>query len=207
MEVAAGGPGGESVSDTSRVRLNVVLYAVAVIGVCVLVLLTLTLVRQSDDRVDGVGVSGDAGEDVGPGVVEAVPLASSAEQARTADQIAAARSMVEAFVNFDYRDPARTVDAVRKRSTGTFLAEYSRGAADLRRLGTEAQSQMTARVVWTGLVAGDDDSATVIVATSGAVRNKTTRFRDEARNYRIQVELVRSKGAWLTSDLQYVALG
>lgn len=193
--------------EASRVRLNVALYVALVVFACLAVLGFVLIADARGDRVGGVDVTQGAGEDVGPGVVEAVPVASDAEQARTAAQLDAATAMVTSFVNFDYREPETTVDAVRERSTGTFLEQYSTGAADLKKIAKEAESVMVARVVWAGLVAGDDDSATVIVATSGTVTNTTTEGREEARNYRIQVELVLEDGDWLTSDLQYVALG
>lgn len=208
MEVAVGRSGGEQVSvDRSRVRLNIALYAATVLCGCVALLLLYLHVTTSDNEVNGTDVVPGAGQDVGRGLVEAVPLADDAEQERTAAQLEAASKMVTAFVNFDYQDPARTIEAVKSMATGTFLSQYSKGAKDLEKLATEAQSSMVAEVVWTGLVAGDEDTATAIVATSGTVKNKTTNFQPEARNYRIQLELVREGGRWLTKDLQYVALG
>ena len=212
MEVVAGGSGGEPVTgsspdeERSRVRLNIGLYAATVLLGCVAVFLLFIHVT-SNDEVDGAAVSPGAGEDVGRGIVQPVKLADDAQQERVAAQLAAASDMVTSFVNFDYKDADATIAAVKERSTGTFLEQYEKGAADLEKLATEAQSTMVARVVWAGLVAGDKDSATVIVATSGEVTNKTTKFKEEARNYRIQVELVLEDGAWLTSDLQYVELG
>lgn len=208
MEVAVGRSGGEQVTeDRSRVRLNIALYAATVVCGCVALLLLYLHVSTSDNEVNGTDVVPDAGQDVGRGLVEAVPLAEDAEQVRTADQIEAATKMVTAFVNFDYEDPARTIEAVKSMSTGTFLSQYSAGAKDLEKLATEAQSIMVAEVVWAGLVAGDDDTATVILATTGTVKNKTTDFQPEARNNRIRLELVREGGRWLATDLQYVALG
>ena len=192
--------------QASRVRLNVALYAATVVCGCVAVLL-LYLHVTSEDRVDGTDVVTGAGEDVGRGIVEPVPLASDAEQERTAAQLEAASKMVTAFVNFDYRDPDRTIEAVTSMATGDFKKQYTKGAASLRKLAGEAESDMVAKVVWAGLVAGDDDTATVIVATSGVVKNKTTKFQEEARNYRLQLALVLEDGRWLTKDLQYVALG
>ena len=192
--------------ERSRVRLNIGLYAATVLLGCVAVFLLFIHVT-SNDEVDGAAVSPGAGEDVGRGIVQPVKLADDAQQERVAAQLAAASDMVTSFVNFDYKDADATIAAVKERSTGTFLEQYEKGAADLEKLATEAQSTMVARVVWAGLVAGDKDSATVIVATSGEVTNKTTKFKEEARNYRIQVELVLEDGAWLTSDLQYVELG
>ncbi|MBM0125929.1 hypothetical protein [Pimelobacter simplex] len=194
-------------ADRSRVRLNIALYAATVVCGCVALLLLYLHISTSDNEVNGTDVVPGAGQDVGRGLVEAVPLADEAEQERTAAQLEAASKMVTAFVNFDYEDPARTIEAVKSMSTGAFLDQYSKGAEDLEKLATEAQSNMVAEVVWTGLVAGDEDTATAIVATSGTVKNKTTNFQPEARNYRIQLELVREGGRWLTKDLQYVALG
>ncbi len=208
MEVAVGGSGGEQVTDErSRVRLNVALYAATVVCGCVALLLLYVHVSTSDNEVNGTDVVPGAGQDVGRGTVEAVRLAGDAEQERTAAQLEAATKMVTAFVNFDYREPQSTIEAVKSMATGTFLSQYTEGAKDLERLATEAQSDMDAEVVWAGLVAGDEDTATAIVATSGTVKNKTTDFQPEARNYRIQLELVREDGRWLTKDLQYVALG
>ncbi|MCR1781461.1 hypothetical protein KVF89_02855 [Nocardioides carbamazepini] len=193
--------------ERSRVRLNVVLYAATVICGCVALLLLYIHVSTSDNEVNGTDVVPGAGQDVGRGTIEAVRLADDAEQERTAAQLEAATKMVTAFVNFDYQEPQSTIEAVKSMATGTFLSQYSEGAKDLEKLATEAQSDMDAEVVWAGLVAGDDDTATAIIATSGTVRNKTTDFQPEARNYRIQLELVLEDGRWLTKDLQYVALG
>lgn len=148
-----------------------------------------------------------AGQDVGRGIVQAVPLAKDSEQERVAAQLEAATKMVTAFVNFSYKEPDATIKSVQSMSTGDFLKEYNKGVSGLKKLASEAQSSMVAEVVWSGLVAGDNDSATVIVATSGTVTNKTTEFKEEARNYRIQVELALVKDRWLTRDLQYVQLG
>ncbi|WGX94488.1 hypothetical protein [Nocardioides sp. L-11A] len=193
--------------ERSRVRLNVALYAATVVCGCVALLLLYLHVSTSDNEVNGTDVVPGAGRDVGRGTIEAVRLANDTEQERTAAQLDAATKMVTAFVNFDYQEPKSTIEAVKSMATGTFLSQYSQGAKDLEKLAAEAQSDMVAEVVWAGLVAGDEDTATAIVATSGTVRNKTTDFQPEARNYRIQLELVLEDGRWLTKDLQYVALG
>ncbi|MFC7501645.1 hypothetical protein ACOACQ_00280 [Nocardioides sp. CPCC 206347] len=212
MEVAVGGSGGEPVTpalteERSRVRLNIALYAAIVIFACMAVLVAIALKSELDSRVDGVDVVPGAGQDVGRGIVQAVPLAKDSEQERVAAQLEAATKMVTAFVNFSYKEPDATIKSVQSMSTGDFLKEYNKGVSGLKKLASEAQSSMVAEVVWSGLVAGDNDSATVIVATSGTVTNKTTEFKEEARNYRIQVELALVKDRWLTRDLQYVQLG
>lgn len=192
--------------ERSRVRLNVALYVATIVFACLTLLLGFVLWDARDDRADGVEVVPGAGRDVGRGVVEAVAVADEADQERIAAQLEAATRMVTAFVNFDYRDPERTIDAVRALSTREFRERYDAGSANLVKLATEAQSTMTARVAWSGLVAGDQESATVIVATDGSVTNKTTKFEEQARDERIQVELVLEEGQWLTRDLRYVEI-
>ena len=59
--------------------------------------------------------------------------------------------------------------------------------------------------LWTGVVAQDPDSATVILATAGTVENTSTGDKPVAEDYRIQMQLVLEKGRWLTSDLQFVS--
>lgn len=212
MEVAVDRSGGEQVTaDTSRVRLNITLYVATVLFGCLALfgaaVIVGNVIADRDDSVNGTDVVPGVGVDVGRGKVEAVPLAGELEQRRTADQIEAATKMANAFVNFNYKEAAGSIAAVKSMATGTFLKQYEKGAADLEKLATEAQSDMVAKVVWAGLVAGDEDTATVIVATSGTVTNKTTNFQPEARNYRIRLEMALEDGRWLTNDLQYVALG
>ena len=67
------------------------------------------------------------------------------------------------------------------------------------------KSVMTGEVEWAGVVSSDEDSATVIVATSGTVANNQTGAKPVARNFRLQLQLVREGDQWLTSDLQFVA--
>ncbi len=157
----------------------------------------LTIDRQS-------GKTGRAGEDVGGGVVEAMEAAPQAEQVRTADQLEAATKMANAFLNLDHETIEANLEAVKALATGPFLRQYTRASNDLVKLTRRAQATQTGKVEWAGLVYSDNDSATVIVATSGTVANKLTEFEPVARTYRLQLEVVLVDGQWLTSDLQYV---
>ena len=64
---------------------------------------------------------------------------------------------------------------------------------------------MEGEVVWIGVVDADDDSATVLAATTGTVANAQTDDEPVARAFRLRLELVLVDGRWLTSDLQFVA--
>ncbi len=228
MEVAAGGSGdsltpgssGEQ-EGRSRSRLNGVLAVVAVLALAAVCGGAWLMNRTYDNRADAVADGGlwsvltidrdrdatgstRAGEDVGNGTVEAMDQAPRAEQVRTADQLEAATKMANAFLNLDFENIEANIEAVKSLATGPFLRQYTRASEDLAKLTRRAQAKQTGEVEWAGLVAGDEDSATVIVATSGTVANKLTEFEPVARTYRLQLEVVLVDGQWLTSDLQYV---
>jgi Mce-associated membrane protein len=201
-----------------------VLTAAAVVCAVAVVGLALLMEHTYDNRADAVDSVGFwdtagavltidrqeqtttlAGEDVGNGaVVEAMEAAPQAEQVRAAGQIEAATKMVNAFLNLDHEHIKANIEAVRSLATGPFLRQYTKASGDLVDLIKLAKATQTGEVEWAGLVAGDDDSATVIVATNGTISNKETDFEPVARPYRLQLEVDLVDGRWLTSDLQYV---
>lgn len=227
MEVAVGRSGGEQVTagddstptedESSRLRLNVGLYVATIVLACIAVGLGVVMNGKdvdakfwTSDFWSGEQAAAEkpgVGLDVGGGTVEAVDSAPVEDQERIGEQLDAATRLVTAFSNLDHEDPDASIDGVKAVATGEFLKQYEAGSADLEKLAVEAESTMVSEVVWSGLVAGDDDSATVIVATAGTVKNKTTEFAEESVNYRIQVQLVREGDEWLANDLQFVELG
>lgn len=234
MEVAARGSGGpltpgpvgeqaDEQGGRSRVRLNIVLYVVALLCVAAVGLAGSRMwsshERDGGDRSgnwfsDAIAVITDerltvapdtrAGEDVGRGTVSAMEPAPEEEQIRTAEQLEAATKMVNAFLNINYEDVEANIEAVKSLSTGQFLRQYTNASEDLADLTRQAKATQTGEVVWAGLVAGDPDDATVIVATSGTVTNELTEFEPQSRTYRLQLDLELVDDRWLTSDLQYV---
>ena len=224
MEVDAGRAGGEPVTpeppaattDRTRVRLNIALYAVALVCVAAIGLLGSRIwgeVDGSDGFWDHVGdvvtdPSGEdasrAGEKIGDARVQAVPLADDDEQERTAAAIDAATKMSNAFLNLDYQEVDASAEAVLSLATGAFRTQYQQSTEGLKKVAERAKSVQTGEVVWAGVVAVDKDSATVIVASSGTVSNKTTKFEAVPRHYRLQLDLTLEDGQWLTRDLQFV---
>ncbi|NYI47130.1 Mce-associated membrane protein [Nocardioides aromaticivorans] len=188
-----------SPDSSSRVRLNITLYAATVVLACAAIFLGFVLWQDKDDEA-----TPQLGADVGRGVVTEVGEAPDDVQARVAAQLDSASEMAAAMTNLDYRDPDKAITTVQALASGDFLKQYNSATSDLKKLAAQAKSTMTGKVVWTGLVSGDKDSATVIVATTGTVSNKQTDFKERENNYRIQIELVLDKGKWLTRDLQFV---
>jgi len=205
MSPAPNGQQDDEAEMRSRVQLNVALYAASVLCTCLVVLLTIVWWTGRDDADDAASPAAGVGTDVGGGVVAAVKLADESDQKQTAAQLKAARDMMSAFVNFDYEDVEGSIEAVRSRSTGTFLKQYDAATKAIKKLAEKAEATQVGRVLWAGLVAGDQDSATVIVITSGTVANKATDFEKRSQRLRVQLELVLKDGKWLVDDLQTVA--
>jgi Mce-associated membrane protein len=119
--------------------------------------------------------------------------------------IDAATKMSNAFLNLDFEDVDASTEAVLSLATGAFRTQYQQSAEGLKKVATRAKSVQTGEVLWAGVVAADEDSATVIIASTGTVSNKTTKFEAVPRSYRLQLDLTVEDGQWLTRDLQFVA--
>ena len=209
MEVDAGRSGGESVtpepssSEDSRVGLNIALWIVVIL--CGALAITGLWWNVSKEREDSpVSSASRAGEKIGDARIQALPLADDAEQQRTAAVIDAATEMANAFLNLDYRDVDSSTEAVLSLASGAFRTQYQQSTDGLEKVAKRAKSVQTGEVVWAGVVAVDEDSATVIVASSGTVSNTTTKQKPVPRSYRLQLDLTLEDGQWLTRDLQFV---
>lgn len=117
---------------------------------------------------------------------------------------AAASAEVEGLIDISGAtsdaDMARLLDG----ATADFRSELEAQADRLQKALAANRVEASGEAVSAGVVELDGDKATVIVAATGTVRNKSTRAA-EPRNYRLKVELVRSDGDWLVSGLEFVA--
>jgi Mce-associated membrane protein len=174
-----------------RAQLNVALYVAVMVAAALLVVAVFRVV-QDDDAPSSLPVDG---------LVE-LAEAPEGEQQRYADILDSATQEATAMINISYTDVQSAIDAVMAGATGDFKAQYAAATDALIKLFTDNQSVRAGEVLWAGVVAQDPDSATVILATTGTVSTKDGQTKEE--NYRIQMQLVSEKGAWLTSDLQFV---
>ena len=94
--------------------------------------------------------------------------------------------------------------ASEKAATGGFAEQYNKGAKSLPGVLSRSKSISTAEILSAGVVAADQDNATVLVATRGTVINTATEGKKAERNLRLQLDLKYVDGKWLTSDLQFV---
>ena len=176
-----------------RVRVNALLYVVVMVAAALVVVAAVRALGD-DPAPTSLPVKG---------VVE-LDEASGTEQQRYADVLASASKEATAFVNIRYDDAQASIDAVMAGATGDFRDQYATSTDGVIQVLQENKSVMSGEVLWSGVVAQDPDSATVIVATSGTVQNKQTGDKPVARYFRLQLQLVSEKGRWLTSDLQFV---
>jgi Mce-associated membrane protein len=129
---------------------------------------------------------------------------AQADQERYGDVLAAATTEAEAFINIRYDDAQDSIDRVAEGATGEFKEQYSRSTEGVLQVLKQEKSVMDGKVLWAGVVDVDQDSATVIAATSGTVANQQTNNQPVARNFRLRLDLVLEDGRWLTNDLQFV---
>jgi Mce-associated membrane protein len=182
---------------SSRVGLNLVLYVVALVTAAATVVVAVYSFRALQD--DEQTTVPDTAQ------VESLDEGPAEEQERFGAVIESAATEAAAFVNIRYDDAQASIDKVKAGATGAFREQYEKSTGGVIEVIQRNKSVMTGEVVWTGVVSVDEDSATVIVATSGTVANNQTGDKPVARNFRLQLQLVKQDDAWLTSDLQFVA--
>lgn len=171
-----------SADPASRVRRNIALYVLALVVACACVVGGVVAWRTHVDR------SSDA-----------------AEQERYGDVLASATAEAEAFINIRYDEAQESIDKVAAGATGEFREQYTSSTDGVIEVLEENRSIMDGEVLWAGVVDVDNDSATVIAATTGTVTNNQTDNEPVARSFRLRLDLVLEDGRWLTRDLQFVS--
>ena len=136
-----------------RTHVNILLYVVVMVVAALLVVAT---VRALDDEPAPTSLPVK-------GVVE-LDEASGAEQQRYTDVLDSANDVATAFVNIRYDDAQASIDAVMEGATGAFRDQYAKSTEGVIQILEDNKSIMTGEVLWSGVVAQDPDSATVIVA-------------------------------------------
>ncbi|MEW2396042.1 hypothetical protein [Streptomyces sp. NPDC046862] len=125
-----------------------------------------------------------------------------AEQRRQ-DILAAARQSALNFTSLDYRHYDRDSGNVLEGATGDFKKQFAAQTRQLTELVARNKSVSEGQVLDAGIVRSDGRSARVLVVADSEVTN-TAVPKGEARTYRLQLDLVRQGGRWLTSDVEFV---
>jgi Mce-associated membrane protein len=128
--------------------------------------------------------------------------ASQRDDARSA-ALGAARQEALNLTSIDGKDIDADLKRVQDGATGAFAKDFSDRAKDLKSVLTENAVVAEGHVLDAALVRGDLDTATVIVVVDSTVKNKAVPA-GRANTYRMQLDLERQNGRWLTSALQFV---
>ncbi|WP_055494598.1 hypothetical protein [Streptomyces sp. TP-A0356] len=126
-----------------------------------------------------------------------------ADDLRRQDILAAARQSALNFTSLDYRHYGQDSGNVLKGATGDFKKEFAAQTAELTKLVARNKSVSEGQVLEAGIVRSDARSAQVLVVADSKVTN-TAVPEGQARTYRLQLDLVREQGRWLTSGVEFV---
>ncbi len=118
---------------------------------------------------------------------------------------AAARQVVVDFLTISAASVTRDLSQVLDGSTGEFRKQYQAGMSEVRTAVVENKVASTGRVLRSGVVSGDADSAVVLVAVDARITNVRSPKGRKA-HYRVQVDMVydESRDRWLVSRLEFV---
>jgi Mce-associated membrane protein len=120
-----------------------------------------------------------------------------------AEVLSAAKAETQAFTTLDYRTAKKSLDRVRKGATGDFGDQFAKQSAAIEKLTLQNKSVSKGKIVSAGVVSMDKDSARVIVVADSTVTNKSTK-KPVPRHYRLQLDLEKKNGEWLTSSMEFV---
>ncbi|MEV6650808.1 hypothetical protein [Streptomyces sp. NPDC051219] len=126
-----------------------------------------------------------------------------AEQKRNQDILAAARQSALNFTSLDHRHYARDSKSVLDGATGDFKQQFAAQTEELTKLVAANKSVSEGQVLEAGITRADDRTARVLVVADSKVTN-TAAPEGQARTYRLQLDLVREDGRWLTSNVEFV---
>ncbi|PKW07492.1 Mce-associated membrane protein [Streptomyces sp. 1222.5] len=126
-----------------------------------------------------------------------------AAEHRRQDVLSAARQSALNFTSLDYRHYDRDSGNVLKGATGDFKKQFAAQTEQLTKLVAQNKSVSEGQVLEAGIVRSDARSARVLVVADSKVTN-TAAPEGQARTYRLQLDLVRVDGRWLTSDVAFV---
>jgi Mce-associated membrane protein len=126
------------------------------------------------------------------------------EEQRREDILTAARQTAVNFTSLHYKTYKRDSGNVLKGATGEFKKQFSAQTEELTKLVAENKSVSKGQVLEAGIVRADEKSARVLVVADSTVKNVSAP-NGEARNYRLQLDLVQESGRWLISNVEFVA--
>lgn len=119
------------------------------------------------------------------------------------DALRAARQSALNLTSIGFEDFDASVQRVLEGATGDFGEEFEQNSDNLKDLLLKNEVRSEGEVVEAGIVRSDRSNATVLVVVDSVVRNVQTP-EGRTNTNRMQLEVQKVKGRWLTSTLQFV---
>lgn len=127
----------------------------------------------------------------------------SAQHARDAEFVEAARAGVVALLSIDHRHAKDDVQHVLDLSTGAFRDDFQSRADDFVRTAEKSDAVTKGSISAAALEWAQADSGVVLVAASSQVTNSSG-ARDDPRPWRMSISVTRDGGQMKMSDVEFV---
>lgn len=108
------------------------------------------------------------------------------------------------LTNLQAGNIAKASETLLDGVTDDFRADFTEQVDDFTRTVRWQKLTTTGRIVSIAVDTLDDDSASVLVAASGTVANRSA-SKPQARHYRLRVDLLEVEGHWLVNGLEFVS--
>lgn len=127
----------------------------------------------------------------------------AAEERSREAVLLAARQQALNFTTIGYKTVDRDVQRVINGATGDFRASYQQNRKTIKQTVTKNRSTSKGEVLSAGLRSVDSDSAVALVVVDASVTNVAHK-KPTLQNYRMQLDLARSRDRWLVSGVEFV---
>ncbi|GGO01045.1 hypothetical protein GCM10011610_70540 [Nocardia rhizosphaerihabitans] len=115
-----------------------------------------------------------------------------------------ARRIAVQLVTLDHTSAEKSLDAIGADSTGSFRDQWDKISGNFVTVLRNGNVESTGEVKEAGIVAIDDNNATVLTAVTSMVKN-TEAPEGQQRVYRMKMTLDHTDGRWLVSNVEFVA--
>ncbi len=127
----------------------------------------------------------------------------AAQRAHRAEFVTAAKAGVVALLSIDYTHAKADVQRVIDLSTGTFKADFTKGAEDFVKTAEQSKAVTVGTIKSAALESENGDTGVVLLAAASQVTNANGAERDP-RAWRMSVTVARDGGQLKMSNVEFV---
>ena len=117
--------------------------------------------------------------------------------------LAGARQFAVNFTTINFATLDADITNVVRLTTGDFQTEYNSGVETIKQTVTDGKIESQGEALESALASYGENEAVALVIVDSTVKNAATPQANQVR-YRLQIDLTRVGGRWLTSGVQFV---